>query len=392
MSALAPRPIYLDNNATPAVAPEVFEAMVPFLTEHFGNPSSAYDLAKHSRDAVTKARGQIAALLHCDPREIVFTSCGTESDNAALWSALRSTGKKHIVTTQVEHSAIHHFCETLEHQGYAVTWLPVRADGTLDPAAVEEAIHDDTALVSVMWANNETGVLFPVREIADICRRKKVLFHTDAVQVPGKVPIDLRAVGADFLALSGHKLHAPKGIGVLYVRSGVKFVPFLVGGSQERERRAGTENVPYIVGLGRAAELAAEHLIDEQTTTRARRDRLENEILRLVPGAHRNGHPTERLPNTVSLWFDGIEAEAILLKLNALGICASSGSACTTGSLAPSHVLTAMGLTPAQARSSIRLSLSRFTTDAEIDRALAVFPAAIAELRAALPAALQPAR
>ena len=392
VSTPIPRTVYLDNNATTAVAPEVFEAMVPFLTEHYGNPSSSYDLAKHSGAAVAKAREQIAALINCDPREIVFTSCGTESDNTAIWSALRTTGKKHIVTTQVEHSAIHHFGEALEHQGYSITWLPVRNDGTLDPAEVADAIHDDTAIVSAMWANNETGVLFPVEEIAKICKEKKVLFHTDAVQVPGKVPIDLQKVQADFLALSGHKLHAPKGIGVLYIRKGTKYSPFLIGGSQERERRAGTENVPYIVGLGRAAELAAENLIDEQTLTRARRDRLENELARLIPGTHLNGHRTERLPNTSSLWFEGVEAEAILIGLNRHGIAASSGSACTTGSLAPSHVLTAMGLSPGQARSTIRLSLSHLTTDAEIDYALGVFPALIAELRAAMPKSLSPAR
>ena len=391
MNAPVPLPVYLDNNATTAVAPEVFEAMVPFLTEHYGNPSSAYDFAKHSGAAVKKAREQLAALLNCHEREIVYTSCGTESDNTAIWSALRTTGKKHIVTTQVEHSAIHHFGEWLEQNGYSVTWLPVRADGTLDPQEVAEAIHDDTAIVSVMWANNETGVLFPIDEIAAICREKKVLFHTDAVQVPGKVPIDLAKTPVDFLSISGHKLHAPKGIGALYVRSGVKFSPLLIGGSQERERRAGTENVPYIVALGRAAELAAENLIDEQTQTRALRDKLENGLLAAIPGAHRNGHAAERLPNTSSLRFDGVEAEAILLKLNQKGLCVSSGSACTTGSLSPSHVLTAMGLSPSGARSSVRLSLCPPPPEAEVASALQAIPAAIAELRAALPRSLHPA-
>ena len=382
-------PVYLDNNATTAIAPEAFEAMVPFLTEYYGNPSSSYDLAKNSAAAVTKARESLAALLNCEPREIVFTSCGTESDNAAIWSALRTTGKKHIVTTQVEHAAVHHFGEWLEQNGFTVTWLPVRADGTLDVAEVADAIHADTALVSIMWANNETGVLFPIEEIGKLCRERKVLFHTDAVQVPGKVPIDLKKVPVDFLSLSGHKLHAPKGIGALYVRNGVRFSPLLIGGSQERERRAGTENVPHIAALGRAAELAVENLIDEQTRTRALRDRLESEILRLIPGAHRNGHATERLPNTSSLRFDGVEAEALLIKLNQSGICASSGSACTTGSMAPSHVLSAMGLDAAQARSSLRLSLCHLTTEADIDYTLRVLPQIVAELRQAVP---QPTR
>ncbi|HEY8965712.1 MAG TPA: cysteine desulfurase NifS [Candidatus Methylacidiphilales bacterium] len=376
-----PAPIYLDNNATTPVAPEVFEAMVPYLTEFYGNPSGFYRVAKEAGSAVAKAREAVAKLINADPREIVFTSCGTESDNAAIWSALRTTGKKHIVTTQVEHAAVHSFCEHLESQGYSVTWLPVREDGTLDPAEVEGAIHDGTAVVSVMWANNETGVLFPVEEIAKICRAKGVLFHIDAIQVPGKVPIDVKKVECDFLALSGHKLHAPKGVGVLYVRTGTRFTPFLIGGGQEKGRRSGTENVPHIVALGRAAELALENLIDEQTKTRALRDRLEAGLLAAIPGAHRNGHATERLPNTASLRFDGVEAEGLLLKLNEHGICASAGSACSTGSLEPSHVLSAMGLTPAQARSTIRLSLSHMTTETEVGTVLAVLPQLVAALR-----------
>ncbi|MDE1170398.1 MAG: cysteine desulfurase NifS [Verrucomicrobium sp.] len=381
---------YLDHNATTPIAPEVFEAMVPFLTEQYGNPSSAYDFGKSAGAAVARAREQLASLLNCEPRELLFTSCGTESDNAAILSALRTTGKKHLVTTQVEHSAVHKLCEDLETRGYRVTWLPVAEDGTLDPSQVDEAIHDDTAVVSVMWANNETGVLFPVEEIAALCRTRGVLFHTDAVQTVGKLPIDLSGgQGPDFLALSGHKLHAPKGIGALYIRSGVRFVPFQIGGGQERERRGGTENVPYIVGLGRAAELSAENLLEEETRTRALRDKLEAALLR-VPGAARNGHATLRLPNTASLRFEGVEAEAALLALNKRGICASAGSACTTGNLAPSHVLTAMGLSAADARGTLRFSLSHMTTDAEIDYALGAIPEAIAEVRSHLPATLQP--
>ncbi len=381
-----PTPIYLDNNATTPVAPEVFEAMVPYLTEFYGNPSGLYRVAKEAGAAVTKARESVAALIGADPREIVFTSCGTESDNTALWSALRTTGKKHLVTTQVEHAAIHSFGEHLETLGYTVTWLPVREDGTLDPAEVDAAIHDGTAIVSAMWANNETGVLFPVEEIAAICKKRGVLFHIDAIQVPGKVPIDVRKVGCDFLALSGHKLHAPKGVGVLYVRTGTRFSPLLIGGAQEKGRRSGTENVPHIVGLGRAAELALENLIDEQTSTRALRDKLEHGLLAAIPGSHRNGHATERLPNTSSLRFDGVEAADLLLRLNEHQICASAGSACSTGSLEPSHVLSAMGLTAAQARSTIRLSLSHMTTEAEVDTVLALLPRLIAELRQGTPA------
>lgn len=380
------RLIYLDNNATTAVAPSVVTAMLPYLTEHYGNPSSVYDLGRASATALQKAREQVAALINADPKEIIFTSCGTESDNAAIWSALQTTGKKHIVTTQVEHSAVTKQCEYLEQKGYSVTWLPVRADGTMEPSEVEQAIHEGTAVVSIMWANNETGVLMPIAEIAEICRRRGVLLHTDAVQTPGKIPLDVRAVPVDFLALSGHKLHAPKGVGMLYVRSGVRFQPWLLGGSQERERRAGTENTASIVAFGSAAELAQENLVDEQTRVRKLRDHLENEILRLIPQVRVNGHRTLRLPNTSNLCFEGVEGEALLLKLNQHRICASAGSACTTGSLHPSHVLTAMGLSAAQAQASLRFSLSTDTTEADITATLEVLPRLVAELRELVPA------
>jgi cysteine desulfurase len=378
--------IYLDNNATTRVAPEVFEAMVPFLTEHYGNPSSAYSFGKRVEGHLKEAREKVAALLGCTPKEIIFTSCGTESDNAAIWSALQTTGKKHIVTTQVEHSAIMNQTEWLEKNGYGVTRLPVAPDGTLSLADVENAIRDDTAIVSIMWANNETGVLFPVEEIASLCKRKGVLFHTDAVQTPGK--IDLRSVAKSdivFLSMSGHKLHAPKGVGVLYAKRRTKIVPYVIGGGQERGKRGGTENVASIVGLGRAAELALQNLGDEQSRVRALRDRFENTLLEKLPHLYINGRRDQRLPNTSNIAFDFVEAEAILMSLDDKGICASSGSACTTGSLDPSHVLSAMGLTPARARSCVRFSFSHYNTDADIDTALQILPPMIEKLRAMSP-------
>ena len=383
-----PKPtiVYLDNNATTRVAPEVFEAMVPFLTELYGNPSSAYSFGKRVEGHVKEAREKVAALLGCTPKEIIFTSCGTESDNAAIWSALQTTGKKHIVTTQVEHSALMNQTDWLEKNGYGVTRLPVAADGTLSLADVEKAIRDDTAIVSIMWANNETGILFPVEEIASLCKKKGVLFHTDAVQTPGK--IDLRHVvqsDIDFLSMSGHKLHAPKGVGVLYVKKRTKIVPYVIGGGQERGKRGGTENVASIVGLGRAAELALEKLGDEQTRVRAMRDRFEEALLKRLPNIYINGKRDQRLPNTTNIAFDFIEAEAILFRLDHVGICASSGSACTTGSLDPSHVLSAMGMTPARARSCVRFSFSHYNRDSDIDYALQIIPPMIEGLRAMSP-------
>ena len=378
--------IYLDSNATTRVAPEVFEAMVPFLTEYYGNPSSAYSFGKRVEGHMKEAREKVAALLGCTPKEIIFTSCGTESDNAAIWSALQTSGKKHIVTTQVEHSAIMNQTEWLEKNGYGVTRLPVAADGTLKVADVEKAIRDDTAIVSIMWANNETGVIFPVEEIASLCKRKGVLFHTDAVQTPGK--IDLRHVARsdiDLLSLSGHKLHAPKGVGVLYVKRRTKIVPYVIGGGQERGKRGGTENVASIVGLGRAAELSFARMGDEQNRVRALRDRFENALLERLPSLYINGNRSQRLPNTSNIAFDFVEAEAVLMTLDSQGICASSGSACTTGSLDPSHVLSAMGMTPARARSCVRFSFSHYNTDADIDAALEVIPPMIERLRAMSP-------
>lgn len=386
MTAAHPSICYLDNNATTRVAPEVIEAMLPFLRDHWGNPSSAYrfghDVARH----VEEARAKVAALIGAEPGEILFTSCGTEANNTALHSALvTQPGKRHIITTAVEHSANMKFGAYLQRRGYDVTFLPVESDGSLDIHALDQSIRPDTALVSIMWANNETGVLFPIEELAAICRSRGVPFHTDAVQVPGKLAVDVNSLGVDFLSLSAHKLHAPKGIGALYVRRQTRFQPYLIGGSQERGRRAGTENVPYIIGFGRAAELAQARLPEENTRVRALRDRLESTLLRTVPHTFRNGSAEHRLPNTANLAFDFVEAQAILTLLDQANICASSGSACTTGSTEPSHVLTAMNVHPRRARGSIRLSLGLDNTDADVDHALRHLPAIIGKLRAISP-------
>jgi cysteine desulfurase len=333
-----------------------------------------------------KARQQIARLIHAsDPSEIIFTSCGTEAINTALESALATQPhKSHIVTTAVEHSATLKYCRYLQSQGISVTYLPVERDGSVDIHELEQSIRADTALVSVMWANNETGVIFPIEEIAAICRSKHVLFHTDAVQTPGKVRLDVQSTGVDMLSLSAHKLHAPKGVGMLYVRKGVPFQPMIIGGQQERGRRGGTENVPYIIGFGRAADLATEFLQEENTRVRKLRDTLEEGILSRVRGSFRNGNKHERLPNTSNICFgNSVEAEAILLMLDRAGICASSGSACTSGSMQPSHVLTAMGLRAEDARSSIRFSVGRYNTADEVDYALQVLPEIINTLTAA---------
>ena len=378
---------YFDHNATTSVAPEVVEAMLPFFREHWGNPSSAYAFGREVARHLDEARAQVAALIDAEPREVVFTSCGTESNNAAWNSALMTQpDKRHVVTTAVEHSANLKFAEALQRQGCEVTVLPVDPDGALDLHRLEQALRPDTALVSVMWANNETGVLFPIAEVAALCRSKGVLCHTDAVQAAGKVALDVREASVDFLSLSGHKLHAPKGVGVLYVRRRTRFVPYLVGGHQERGRRGGTENVPYIVGFGRAAELALAHFDAENRRVRGLRDRLETGVLTTIPGTTRNGAQEPRLPNTANLAFPGVEAEAMLMLLDQAGICASGGSACTTGSLEPSHVLTAMGLSAARARGSLRFSLGRDTREADVDYLLATLPGVVAKLQAIAPA------
>ena len=380
------KPVYFDNNATTRIAPEVLAAMLPFLSENYGNPSSSYQFGKVAGEHVKTAREQVAALIHADPREVLFTSCGTESNNSAIHSALvTQAGKRHVITTAVEHSANIKFCEFLQKRGYEVTFMPVEAEGSIDVHLLEKSIRPDTAIVSVMWANNETGVIFPIEEIAALCRSKNVLFHTDAVQTPGKIAINVRELGVDFLSLSAHKLHAPKGVGMLYVKSRTKYQPYVIGGGQEQGRRGGTENVASIVGFGRAAELALASLDDENTRVRALRDRLEQSLMSAIPNTTRNGDPTSRLPNTTNLAFDYVEAESILLLLDQAGICASSGSACTTGSLDPSHVLVAMGISPARARASIRFSLGIYNTEEEVDYVAAQVPQIISKLRAVSP-------
>lgn len=374
--------IYLDNNATTKVAPEVLEAMMPALTELYGNASSMHTFGGQMGRHISLARERTAELLGAQPEELIFTSCGTESDNTAIWSALETQPeKKHFITTRVEHPGVLALGGVLEKQGYEVTWLGVDGRGRLSLSELAQAIRKDTALVSVMYANNETGTIFPMDSIASIVKEKGALLHVDAVQAAGKVAIDLGKTPIDYLALSGHKLHAPKGIGVLYVRRGTRFRPFLRGGHQERGRRSGTENVPYIIGLGKACELALANMGEEQTRVAALRDRLEQGLLARIPNAVVNGDVENRLPNTSSIAFEAIEGESMLLMLDQYGICASSGSACTSGSLEPSHVLRAMGVPFTHAHGSIRFSLSRYNTEAEIDRVIEVFPPIVETLR-----------
>lgn len=374
--------IYLDNNATTQLDPAVVDEMLPFLTRYYGNPSSGYELGAQSRSAIDLARERVAKLLGCEPGEVVFTSSGTESNNAALNSALQlDPARQHIVTTAVEHSATWRHCEQLARRGCAVTTIHVDGEGNLDLHALERAIRPETAIVSAMWANNETGVVFPVEKIAEIAHRGRALFHTDAVQAVGKLPIRLRDTPINYLSLSAHKLHGPKGIGALYVNRRSAFRPSLFGGSQENNRRAGTENVAGIVGLGKAAELAADVLEDEQVRVRRMRDQFEAAIAGTILGVTVNGNLDERLPNTSSLSFDGIESEAALMMLDQLGVCCSAGSACRTGSLQSSHVLRAMGLGDERARGSLRFSFGRFNAGAETDKAIAILRETISKLR-----------
>ncbi|MEY3219568.1 MAG: hypothetical protein RIT27_925 [Pseudomonadota bacterium] len=377
------KPIYVDNNATTMVAPEVVQAMLPFFTEQFGNPSSMHSFGDKVGKALKNARQQIQTLLGAEhDSEIIFTSCGTESDAAAIMSALKSQpDRKEIITTTVEHSAILNLCKQLEKEGYKVHYLPVDKQGRLDLKEYEQLLTDQTAIVSIMWANNETGTLFPVEDMAEMANDRGILFHTDAVQVVGKMPINLKESCIDMLSLSGHKLHAPKGVGVLYVRRGVRFRPFLLGGHQERGRRAGTENTASIVGLGTAAELAMQHLDYENQQVKAMRDRLEMGILSKVSHAFVTGDPENRLPNTLNIAFEYIEGEGLLLLLNKQGIAASSGSACTSGSLEPSHVMRAMQIPFTAAHGTIRFSLSRYNTMEEIESIIQAIPPIVAQLR-----------
>jgi cysteine desulfurase len=374
--------IYFDNNATTQVDPEVLQQMLPFLQDQYGNPSSAYSFGKRAATAVNIAREQVADLLRCEPSEIVFTSCGTESDNSAISSALHlDRDRKHLVTSRVEHSAIVKQAEALARRGYEVTWLDVDFEGLIDLDELEQSIRDDTAIVSLMWANNETGVLFPIEEAAEICRSKGTIFHTDAVQAVGKIDIDLRRLPINFLSLSGHKLHAPKGVAALYVNRKTRFTPYLIGGGQENKKRGGTENTASIVALGKAAEIASSALQDEKTRVKALRDRFEQGLLDALPSVQVNGHRTHRLPNTSNLAIEGIDSEGMLMLLDQKGICCSAGSACTAGSLEPSHVLRAMGYSNERARGSLRFSFSRFNSEAEIDQALHIIPHAVEKLR-----------
>ncbi|MCC8193199.1 MAG: cysteine desulfurase NifS [Deltaproteobacteria bacterium] len=374
--------IYLDNNATTAVAPEVLDAMMPYLRDQYGNPSSMYSFGGAAHKAIDKAREQVASLLGANPEEIVFTSCGTESDSTAILGAFEALPeKRHFITSRVEHSAVIAMGQYLERKGYRVTYLDVDGKGQISLEQLDKAIAPDTGVVSLMYANNETGTVFPIPEAAALLKDRGIPFHVDAVQAVGKIPLDLSTLPLNYLAMSGHKLHAPKGVGVLYVRRASPFRPFLRGGHQEFGRRAGTENVPYIVGLGAACELAGKHIREENTRVKALRDKLETGLLRAVPEARVNGDTEKRLPNTTNISFKYVEGEAILLLLDQEGICASSGSACTSGSLEPSHVLRSMGVPFTYAHGSVRLSLSRYTTEAEIDKTLEVFPRVITRLR-----------
>ena len=362
--------VYLDNNATTRVAPEVLEAMQPFWTDLYGNPSSIHRFGAQVAKPLNKARQQVAAMLGASPDEIVFTAGGSEGDNAAIRGALEAMGgkKRHLITSRVEHPAVRGVFQHLEKQGYRVTEVPVGRNGALDFEFLEKSISADTALVSIMWANNETGVIFPVERIAELCHSNGILFHTDAVQAAGKIPIDMSKVPIDLLAISGHKLHAPKGIGALYVRKRTKLVPLILGGHQEGGRRAGTENAAGIVGLGLACELAVSHMAKGNEQERRLRDKLQKGLFETCKGPVLNGK--NRLPNTLNISFEYIEGESVLIMLDDLGICASSGSACTSGSLEPSHVLRAMGVPFTAAHGSIRFSLSRYTKEAEIDHVL----------------------
>ncbi len=377
---------YFDNNATTRVDPRVLEEMLPYFSDNYGNPSSMHTFGGKIGAKIDTARQQVAQLVGCHPQEVIFTSCGSEGDNAAIRSALATQPqKRHMVTTRVEHPAVLSLATHLGDTGYDVTLLPVDAYGNLDLDELADSLNRDTALLSVMWANNETGVLFPIDKIAATARERGVLMHTDAVQAVGKVPVSLQDTPVDMLTLSGHKIHGPKGVGALIVRKGTRFKPFLMGGHQERGRRAGTENTAGIIGLGKSCELAHANLNEERTRVAAMRDRLENTLLQTIPDSRLNGDSSFRLPNTSSIAYKYVEGEAILLLLNEHGICASSGSACTSGSLEPSHVLRAMGVPFTFAHGSIRYSLSRFNTEAEVDEVLRVMPPLIERLRAISP-------
>lgn len=374
--------IYLDNNATTRTAPEVIEEMVPFLGDFYGNPSSMYSFAGQVQSKIKEARQKVADLFNASPEEFIFTSCGTESDSTAILSALKAfPEKKHLITTMVEHPAIKNLFEDLKKQGYRVSFIPVDNQGRLDLDFYHENLTDDTAIVSIMWANNETGTIFPIEELAKAAKAKGALFHTDAVQAAGKIDTDLSKVPVDMLSISGHKLHAPKGVGALYVRKNTPFKPFLMGGHQESGKRAGTENTASIIALGKACELAKLNMEKEQVEVKRLRDKLEKALLEKIPHSFVNGDVENRLPNTTSISFEFIEGEAILLLMDQFHICASSGSACTSGSLEPSHVLRAMGVPYEAAHGTVRFSLSVYNTEEEIDFVIEKMPGIIQRLR-----------
>ena len=376
------RRIYLDNAATTAVSPEVLEVMLPYFTQVWGNASSIHGFGRESKRAIETARRQVMKALNAAaPQEIYFTAGGTESDNWAIKAVALAKGSGHIITTAIEHHAVLHTCQWLEKRGFEVTYLPVDEYGRVTASQVEKALRPDTILVSVMAANNEVGTIQPIGEIGALCRARGVLFHTDAVQAVGALPIDVQAMHIDLLSLSGHKLHGPKGAGALYVRKGTKLEPFIHGGAQERGFRAGTENVPAIVGLGKAIEIAKANLAENAARMTALRQRLIDGLMDRVPGTRLNGHPTERLPGNANLSFDKVEGEALLLRLDLVGVAGSSGSACTSGTLDPSHVLLALGLTQAQANGALRLTIGTDTTPEEIDAVLEILPPIVEELR-----------
>jgi len=374
--------IYFDNNATTKVAEEVLEEMQPLFCELYGNPSSMHTFGGQIGRKIAHAREQVAALLGCDPTEIIFTGCGTESDNTAIRAAVAATPEKRkIITTRVEHPAVLTVCRDLENHGYEIMEIGVDRQGRLDLDKLEHELDDNTAMVTIMYANNETGVIFPIDRIAEMVSEKGAVFHTDAVQAVGKIPLNLSKTAIDMLSMSGHKLHAPKGVGVLYVSKGTRLAPFMLGGHQEAGRRAGTENVPGIIGLGKACEMARNNIEQENQHVRRLRDKLEEAILRSCPDSRLNGDKENRLPNTTNISFEYVEGEAILLLLDRYGICASSGSACTSGSLEPSHVMRAMGVPFTAAHGSIRFSLSRYNTEQEVDFTIEHMPAIINRLR-----------
>jgi cysteine desulfurase len=374
--------VYMDNNATTKVAEEVVEEMLPYFSEFYGNPSSMHSFGGQVGKKVVESRQRIASLLGCAPDEIIFTSCGTESDNTAIRGVLESAGtRRKIVTSRVEHPAVLGMCRQLEAHGYMIVEIGVDKQGRLNLDELKDSVDDNTALVSIMHANNETGVIFPIEEIAEFVKSKGVIFHTDAVQSVGKIPVNLKDTAIDLLSISGHKLHAPKGVGVLFVRKGTRLTPFMLGGHQELGKRAGTENVPGIIAFGKACELAEQNIEHENTVVKALRDRLEKKILDTCPDSFVNGDTENRLPNTSNISFEYIEGESILMMLDRYGICGSSGSACTSGSLEPSHVLRAMGVPFTAAHGSIRYSLSRYSTQEEVDFVVDKMPEIVNRLR-----------